>query len=147
MYVLSAVDSLSGFTSTNTPSFTITSPAQIVIESIQVTNETCPGLNNGTITINATGGTPPLQYSIDGGVNYQSSNTFTPTNPNVGTYLIIVKDENGCTTAPVATSILAAVPITAGIFPTAPTCVNGVNGKIAVVISGGVQPFSLYSYQ
>ncbi len=40
------------------------------------TDVTCNGLNDGTITVNATGGSGTFTYSIDGG-NGQNSNTFT----------------------------------------------------------------------
>jgi PKD repeat protein len=51
---------------------------------------TCNGANDGTITIAATGGTPPYQYSINGGSTYQTSNLFE--NLPVGTYNIVVQD-------------------------------------------------------
>ncbi|MBV6652938.1 MAG: gliding motility-associated C-terminal domain-containing protein, partial [Mameliella sp.] len=41
------------------------------------------------------GGTPPYEYSIDGGDTYQVSNIFTEVAP--GDYELIVRDENGCT--------------------------------------------------
>ena len=51
-------------------------------------------VNTGTITINPSGGTPPYDYSIDGGANFSGSNTFTGLAP--GTYNIVVVDANGC---------------------------------------------------
>lgn len=51
--------------------------------------------NTGIILINATGGTPPLQYSIDGGATFSSSNVF----PDLagGEYDIVVADStNDC---------------------------------------------------
>lgn len=54
----------------------------------------CTALVSGnTMTINASGGTPPYQYSINGGP-FQTSNIFTGlTN---GNYSYIVRDANGC---------------------------------------------------
>ena len=55
----------------------------------------CPILDNGEITITATG--PNLEYSIDGGVSYYSGNKFI--NLIAGTYHIQVKNSvTGCTT-------------------------------------------------
>ncbi len=51
---------------------------------------------NGTVTVMATGGTMPYQYSINGGTSFQGSSTFTNV-PN-GTYNVVVRDANGCTT-------------------------------------------------
>src|SRR5258706_2368334 len=48
---------------------------------------------DASITLFATGGAPPYQYSIDD-VNYQSSNTFSNLYP--GFYTFFVKDANGC---------------------------------------------------
>lgn len=55
-------------------------------------NSTCDGITNcdGTITIAATYGTPPYQYSINNGLTYQSNGLFFGLCPN--TYTIITKD-------------------------------------------------------
>ncbi|MCS6904522.1 MAG: PKD domain-containing protein [Bacteroidia bacterium] len=53
-----------------------------------------PGQSNGSITINATGGTPPFQYKLNDG-NFQNSNVFN--NLPAGTYEATVRDANGCT--------------------------------------------------
>ncbi len=50
-------------------------------------------LNN--LTILAGGGAGNLMYSIDGGATFQSSNIFN--NLPLGTYQVVVMDENGCT--------------------------------------------------
>jgi len=52
--------------------------------------------NNGSIDIVALGGTPPYDYSIDGGTTYQPGSNFP--NLPVGTYNnIIARDYYGCT--------------------------------------------------
>jgi gliding motility-associated-like protein len=51
----------------------------------------------GSITITASGGTSPYQYSIDGGLTYQSSNTFTGLAG--GTYNVMIKDAATCTSS------------------------------------------------
>ena len=55
------------------------------------------GLSNGRITVNASNGTEPYSYSIDGGANYQAFNVFN--NLAAGTYTITVRDAGGCTSA------------------------------------------------
>ncbi|MEP6747512.1 MAG: gliding motility-associated C-terminal domain-containing protein [Bacteroidota bacterium] len=49
---------------------------------------------NGAITIAATGGTNPLQYSVDAGNNFQTGFVFN--NLDSGQYFTVVKDSNGC---------------------------------------------------
>jgi hypothetical protein len=58
------------------------------------TDITCYGANNGTLTITASGGQSPYEYSINNGMTYQSSNSFTNLAPAL--YQMTVKDANGC---------------------------------------------------
>ena len=50
-------------------------------------------VNDNDLTINASGGTGNLEYSLDG-TNYQSSNEFLDLAN--GSYTVYVRDENGC---------------------------------------------------
>lgn len=51
---------------------------------------------DGSIKASASGGTEPYQYSIDGGSVFQASAEFK--NLSAGTYSIVVKDANDCST-------------------------------------------------
>ncbi len=67
----------------------------------------CPILDNGEITITATGA--DLQYSIDGGLSYHSGNKFI--NLSAGTYHIQVKNNtSGCTTSYINNPIILSDP-------------------------------------
>jgi PKD repeat protein len=61
------------------------------------TDENC-GQADGTITISAPGAT---QFSINGGINFQGSNSFTGL--TAGNYDVVVEDANGCTGATIVT--------------------------------------------
>lgn len=62
--------------------------------SVTGTPATCSATPNGTINVEAQGGTINYQYSIDG-TNYQVSPNFTVTD---GNYTVYVQDANGCMT-------------------------------------------------
>jgi gliding motility-associated-like protein len=47
-----------------------------------------------TLTITATGGGSPLEYSIDSGLNFNSANLFTAL--DTGLYWLVVQDPSGC---------------------------------------------------
>ncbi len=79
---------------------TVQQAAPLIITSISTTPVKNQGLHKGIIMINATGGTPPLVYSIDGGSTFFGSNTFMGL--AIGTYAIVVKDTNGCQVTAIA---------------------------------------------
>ena len=100
----------------------------------------CAGASNGSITVNATGGTPAYMYKIGNGA-FQTGNVFT--NLAAGTYVIVVKDANGC-----EKSVQATVQQPAGLNVTATavdaTCNGIADGKIGVSATGGTPA---YMYQ
>ncbi len=64
------------------------------ISDVSYTPITCAGDNDATITISATG-SGQIEYSIDGGANYQTSNIFTGISP--GSYTVLIRDASDCT--------------------------------------------------
>ena len=71
--------------------FTTIAPVQIA--SVTKTNASCSDASDGSITISATGGIGPYQYSIDNGANYfAGSDPHTFTGLPLGTYTVRVKD-------------------------------------------------------
>lgn len=65
---------------------TVSPAPTVLIKSVDVKEK--------AITVNATNGTPPYQYSLDG-INWQESNVFT--NLNYGIQTVFVKDYYNCT--------------------------------------------------
>jgi gliding motility-associated-like protein len=84
----------------------ITEPAVLTFTTSKTDASTCAPGNDGSIIVNASGGNGPYQYSRDGGTTYQVSNTFNGL--VAGSYPIVVKDGNACTTA--VTSVTIATP-------------------------------------
>ena len=74
----------------------------VTIVDVITTDQGCPGVNDGTITIIAFGSSAQLGYSINGGQSYQISNYFG--NLQAGTYNIsVVVYGLGCTATTTAT--------------------------------------------
>jgi len=64
---------------------------KLIISSLSFTHPTQS--NNGTITVQASGGVAPYQYSIDDGATWQASGEFTGL--AAGDYIVKVKDNEG----------------------------------------------------
>jgi len=78
---------------TRTTEVTIEALPLLEIRDVAETTPECLE-DNGTITVTYDGGVGDVEYSIDGGFTYQSSNVFTGLAP--GSYQIILKDEKDC---------------------------------------------------
>ena len=102
----------------------------------------CPLQNNGSITLNTSGGTPSYNYVwSDSGPN-----TTNRTNLGSGGFIVTVTDNNGCTT--VSTYILNNIDLT--LTKVEPNCGRNTDGSVYVksdgelyaTVSGGTPPFS-----
>jgi gliding motility-associated-like protein len=72
-------------------SFALSNPNAPVINSVNITNETCPGTNDGAATVNASGGTGAL------GITWSNSaSTFTINSLAEGNYTFTVTDAANC---------------------------------------------------
>ncbi|MEZ4920232.1 MAG: HYR domain-containing protein [Saprospiraceae bacterium] len=67
-------------------------PTLLVAELISQSNETCDGNADGSITVNATGGTTGYMYSWNDG-----QTTATAINLTASTYSVTISDANSCT--------------------------------------------------
>jgi uncharacterized protein YegP (UPF0339 family) len=72
----------------------LVNPTLIAVSISAVNPSCCEALKDGSITLNAAGGTGTLMYSINDGVSYQTSNFFG--NLSAGEYKWAVKDANNC---------------------------------------------------
>lgn len=99
---------------------------------------TCSGSNNGSIVVNASGGTPPYQYFLDNGPNWQYEPQFNEVGP--GDHVIYLKDQKTCMTQARA-NITTPTALTVSVQPSPVTCYNRKDGRISVIASGGVPPY------
>jgi hypothetical protein len=113
--------------------FVIAGPDEFLQNSI-VVNTSC-GHNNGSISINANGGNGTnYMYSVDGGLNYYSTASFTGLVS--GNYSIVVKDSLNCLTSIQNVSIDTSLGITATSSATIESCNSG-DGTLTVTGFGG----------
>jgi len=85
---------------TTTASITITQPAELFLDIIEIENVLCFGDTSGNITVLGSGGNPGYEYSVDG-INFQLDTTLRDL--RAGTYEIFVLDQLGCSTSAMAT--------------------------------------------
>ncbi|HNQ20393.1 MAG TPA: SprB repeat-containing protein, partial [Bacteroidales bacterium] len=106
--------------------------------SIDVTNVSCYGLCDGSLTANINSGTPPYTYNWSNGCNTQVCNNLCP-----GTYYLTVIDSMG--EQDTASAIVSEPPILAiNLSTNNVSCFGYSNGNASVSVSGGTTP---YSYQ
>ena len=116
-----------------TSNINVPNAASPTISSTPVVDVTCNGGTDGTITINANGGTGAIQFSIDNGVTYQAGNIFNSL--PAGNYSIIVQDANGCTATQMQPSF-SLQQLISTLLITDASC-NQSNGSISVHANGG----------
>ena len=80
---------------------TIIEPEQLSLVT-SITNPTCYGESDGVIEVEANGGVPPYEFSIDGGATWQTSNVFSDL--LAGEYNIEIRDANSCALCGCATN-------------------------------------------
>lgn len=100
-----------------------------------ITNVSCFGGNNGSVTAGFAGAmTAPITYSWSNGQNTQTATGLT-----IGTYSVTLTDAFGCTSSTVATvTEPAALDVATG--TTAVTCFGGSNGSGTAIYNGGGTP-------
>jgi len=116
-------------------------PSELTIET-NSSPVSCFGDTTGSIQIIADGGTTSYEYSIDNGVTFLATSSFTDLEG--ANYLTIVKDANGCTASEgvVISEPTSAFDLAANVTNVA--CLGGSTGSVLLVGSGGT-PTYMYS--
>jgi gliding motility-associated-like protein len=117
---------------------TLTQPLALALSHTTV-NVDCYSNATGSITENVSGGTPSYTYNISGGV-YGSTNLFTGL--IAGTYVIGVKDNNGCIKMDTVTVTQPNLLVLDSVRLVNPSC-NGTSDGTATAFSrGGTTPYT-----
>jgi gliding motility-associated-like protein len=139
-YTITAQDNVSGCTSTATVVVVNTVAGAPVISVDDVTDVSCPGENDGSATISATGGTSPYTYSW----SPSGGSAVTASNLTAGSYNVTVTDNTGCSSIE---TIVIGSPAAISISGTETNinCTTGTAGSISTSITGGISPYT-YSW-
>lgn len=131
VYSVTVID---GAATTATLSITITQPAAITTTT-STTPVSCGGGNNGTITLNVSGGTAPYTFIWNDAITTQNRIGVTAAN-----YYVTVTDNKGCTKIDSAnvTQPMGMVP---SVSVTDANC-NANNGQIDLTVQYGYPPYT-----
>jgi gliding motility-associated-like protein len=126
---------------TTSATITIAQPTPVVFGATSSTAVQCFGINNGTISTTAFGGSGILSYQLQ--PNGISNSTGNFTGLTSGTYTIIASDANACTASTLVTinyltQILFNTPIVSNVSP----CFGGNNGNVSLSTIGGTSPYT-----
>ncbi len=118
---------------------TVVSVTSITITTVNITDASCIGINDGAIDVQlVTGGTGTYMYSLNGGA-FAASPIFPLL--AVGSYPVVVKDGNGCTSAPQNELVGSTLTITPTVTKTDAACFAN-NGSIDISpVMGGTTPY------
>ncbi|MES2592745.1 MAG: PKD domain-containing protein [Bacteroidota bacterium] len=134
-YTVNITDAL-GCQATTTTTITEPTPVNVTVDSI--INVSCNGGNNGSISLNVSGGTGSnytYAWTPSGATSAMASNLAS------GTYTVAVTDQNGCVKA-ISASVSEPAPLsTAFNSITFPSCFNG-QGSASITATGGTIPYS-----
>ena len=136
-YTVTVSDQLCNLTET----YTIVEPTQLTLTSTTI-DLSCFQDGSGEITINATGGTPNYQYSIDNNNTQQSTNIFNGL--QAGNYDIIVTDDSSCTET-INVDLFEPAELIMTSTETNSTCNEdnaACDGSITLNVVGGTAPFT-----
>ncbi|HPQ07712.1 MAG TPA: T9SS type A sorting domain-containing protein [Bacteroidia bacterium] len=119
-----------------TKTLSITQPPALSV-TVNQTNVSCNGGNNGSATVSVSGGTPSYSYTWAPTGGYAA----TASGLTAGNYTVTIKDANNCsTTKTLSITQPPALSVTAN--QTNVSCNGGNNGSATVTVSGGTPAYS-----
>ncbi len=115
-------------------SYQVNSPTELFMYS-QISDAKCHNTNDGSITLNVSGGHEPYQYLWSNGSS----------EPNLfgirrGVYSVVVTDSNGCVSQGNFT-VNSPAPVVINAEVTDVDCYGSKNGRIEIRAEGGVEPY------
>lgn len=110
------------------------------ISTINGTNVSCNGLCDGSFSLVATGGSAPFTYSVDGGLTFTATSTYS--NLCAGLYYVQVKNSDNCVAID-SIVIASPSPITAQIIVQDTICQgSAASGNLLGLVTGGTPSYT-----
>jgi gliding motility-associated-like protein len=119
--------------------FVINQPPPVTGSVMSVSDVSCFGGSDGSVTISASGGVSPYQYSLNGGA-FQGSNIFNGL--SAGSYIVTIEDSNDCTGNVPFSIIQPPIPLDGSAAVTNVSCYGESTGRIDLFVTGGTMPFT-----
>ena len=137
-YTITVLDAVSCASSTV---FTITQPTVLSLNAPLIVNPICNGVNTGSVSISATGGTPTILYQLNPGGISNTTGNFTSL--YAGTYTVTATDSKYCSkTSQIVITQPPLITIT-NLITVNPNCNNvAIGGSINFSANGGVAPLT-----
>ena len=122
--------------------YIVSAPSAISV-TYTVTSTSAPGVSDGAVNVNVSGGTTPLSYYWDDSASGYSAITQDLSNVLAGTYAYYVIDDNGCYelySIVVPEGQLLPIVVTDNVSNI--SCYGNNDGAIDLTIIGGATPYS-----
>ncbi|HMT30265.1 MAG TPA: SprB repeat-containing protein, partial [Bacteroidia bacterium] len=115
----------------------VSQPASPLVAPIVVSQPVaCYGVNNGSITANASGGPPAYTFLWNTGAT-----TATLTGLAAGTYSVTVTDSKGCTYSETIQLTQPSAPLGVTGLTTVANCLDSLGGSVTISVTGGTAPY------
>ena len=139
-YSLTVMDANFNLCSVTITGIVIAEPAALTANPIVVTDVSCLGFNDGSVSVNnIAGGTPPYVIAWN---TTPAQFTSTAVSLAPGTYAVTITDQNGCTYIDSASVNGPSTPLVASIDSVMhEACIGATGGYASVAASGGT-PFT-----
>lgn len=110
-------------------------PASALSITVSSTPQSAPGSNDGTATVNASGGTAPYFINWSTGDNDATITGLAP-----GAYTVTVSDLNGCSAIATANVNTVSCTLTATVTPSNVACFGDATGSATVTVANETAP-------
>lgn len=120
--------------------FTISQPT-IISSTLSSNPVSCYGFSNGIVSVSASGGSAPYQYSWQNNSTLFAQNNATLTNVPAGNYTVTITDNNGCSMNN-STVLTQPSQLISSLTYTNVNCHGGNDGSINLSVSGGSAPYT-----